>query len=164
MEKLDHPDWLLREYDYLSGMQTKDMAEKYGVSYQRISAWKKQFGWRRAETLEQLVKPKIKRVLFAAQTELERGELDDCVKRLKAINHFLKTYHDVMAWGQEKTVGKAMHDKQQDSTTEPENVEELRAELIKRLENIVGPEETKAAFDSAGVPIEGRKSDAGTGS
>ena len=164
MEKLDHPDWLSREYDYLSGLPIVEMAEKYGVTRQQVSAWKKQFGWSRAKTIGQLLKPKVKRVLFAAQTELERGDLDECVKRLKAMNLFLKTYHDVMAWGQEKTVGKAMHDKQQDRATEPENVEELRAELIKRLENIVGPEETKAAFDSAGVSIEGRAGDAGAGS
>ncbi len=162
MEQLDHPDWLLREYDYSAGMSTTQMAEKYSVSCQQVTAWKVKFDWQRAESLAVLLKPKIKRVLFAAETELMRGDLDDCLKRLKAINLYLKTFQDVEGLGQSKQTGNTMNDKQSRPDDRNQSIDELRFELQKRLEDIVGPEETKSAFGRCGVPYQGRDDSADT--
>lgn len=162
MERLDHPDWLLREYDYSAGMSPAQMAEKYSVTHQQVSAWKTKRGWTQATTVTELLKLKIKRILFAAETELVRGDLDDCTKRLKAINLYLKTYQDIDALGGFKQTGKAMNDKHPKSENPDQSVDEIRFELQKRLEDIVGPEETKSAFGRCGVPYQGRDDNADT--
>ncbi|ACT58938.1 hypothetical protein [Hirschia baltica] len=149
MEQLDHPDWLLREYDFRAGMSVEDMAERYGVSIYTVRTWYQKFGWTRAQTSKDLLKVKFKRILFAAEKELMRGDLDDCNKRLKTILQYLKIYEGIEqldgAGRSIKQVGKTMHDTQTDQGENKPSLEDLRAEIERRLERITGIRETKCA-------------------
>ncbi len=160
MNQPDDPAWLAREYDYRADVPCLEMAERYGVTPQQIAGWKVRFGWERGASRAQLLKIKLKRVLFAAQTELLRGDLEDCNKRLKTLGVFVKLHNDIEQLGQvgsdKKQAGKKMHDadREQDRTdANGPTLDELREELFQHLEIIVGEEETKSAFASAGLPI-----------
>lgn len=88
------------EHDYELGMKYKDIAKKYGVSYNTVKSWRSRHGWTR-KGAQKRVQPNAKRVhpnspSEQAISDLNNSELSD--KQKEFILEYLRIYNATQAY------------------------------------------------------------------
>lgn len=88
------------EHDYELGMKYKDIAEKYGVSYNTVKSWRSRHGWTK-KGAQKRVQPNAKRVppkkpSEKAIEELNDSELSD--KQKAFVLEYLRLYNATQAY------------------------------------------------------------------
>ena len=88
------------QHDYELGMKYKDIAEKYGVSFNTVKSWRSRYGWVRKGAKKGCIK-KPKRVhpktpTGAAISELNESDLPD--KQKEFVLEYLRLYNATQAY------------------------------------------------------------------
>lgn len=88
------------QHDYELGMKYKDIAEKYGVSFNTVKSWRSRYGWTRKGAKKGCTK-KPKRVhpktpTCAAISELNESDLPD--KQKEFVLEYLRLYNATQAY------------------------------------------------------------------
>lgn len=81
------------EHDYELEMKYKDIAEKYGVSYNTVKSWRSRHGWTR-KGAQKRVHPK--KPSEKAIEELNDSELSD--KQKEFVLEYLRIYNAIQAY------------------------------------------------------------------
>lgn len=88
------------EHDYELGMKYKDIAEKYGVSYNTVKSWRSRHGWTRKGAPKR-VQPNKKRVHPKKPSEKAIEELNDSEltdKQKAFVLEYLRLYNATQAY------------------------------------------------------------------
>lgn len=88
------------EHDYELGMKYKDIAKKYGVSYNTVKSWRSRHGWAR-KGAQKRVQPDVKRVHPKKPSEKAIEELNDSEltdKQKVFVLEYLRLYNATQAY------------------------------------------------------------------
>lgn len=88
------------EHDYELGMKYKDIAEKYGVSYNTVKSWRSRHGWTK-KGAKKRVQPDAKRVHHKKPSEKAIEELNDSElsdKQKAFVLEYLRIYNATQAY------------------------------------------------------------------
>ena len=88
------------EHDYELGMKYKDIAKKYGVSYNTVKSWRSRHGWAR-KGAQKRVQPDAKRVHPKKPSEKAIEELNDSEltdKQKAFVLEYLRIYNATQAY------------------------------------------------------------------
>lgn len=137
--------WLEREVDYRTGTSVEDMAARHGVSPHTAHGWARDRDWAPVTDESALLRARLELELMRAEQDLSAGRLDVAGKRLRVLAGYMRLrgqLTQMMADGE-----RMMADDGPDSGCSRHGaraLEELCAEIERRLDQALGQAETKS--------------------